>query len=236
MDCYRGCHVWRVYEYSESNDCLHCHSAPATCLWCGPEQCSVGADCLHSDAGHCHPDCCLLRQLDGSQAFYILALALFTAGSALCGLAWSLPILIFFRVVQAVGGACLFPLAVTMLYSEFPPQQRGLASGLLAIAALLGPAVGPTLGGYFVADINWHWIFFINVPVGLLGILFALLLLQERRAGAATRFDVPGFLLVAAGLSAVLYGLSAASSFGWGCAGSRRAVWRAALAWRLRAG
>ena len=66
----------------------------------------------------------------GTKRFYIIALTLFTAGSAMCGLAWSLPILIFFRVLQGVGGACLFPLAITMLYREFPPQQRGLAGGL----------------------------------------------------------------------------------------------------------
>ncbi len=152
----------------------------------------------------------------GTRQFYLLALALFTTGSALCGLAPSLPLLIVFRILQAVGGASLFPLATTMLYNEFPQRQRGLASGLLAIAALLGPALGPTLGGYFVAYVNWHWIFFINVPVGLFGMLLAVLLLRKGLTGVTTRFDVPGFLLAAAGLSAVLYGLSATESLGWG--------------------
>src|SRR5258708_2731107 len=76
----------------------------------------------------------------GSKRFYMLALALFTVSSALCGLAPSLPLLIVFRILQAIGGASLFPLATTMLYNEFPLSQRGLASGFLAIAALLGPA------------------------------------------------------------------------------------------------
>jgi DHA2 family multidrug resistance protein len=154
----------------------------------------------------------------GTKRFYIIALTLFTAGSALCGLAWSLPILIFFRVLQGVGGACLFPLAITMLYREFPPQQRGLAGGLFAIAALLAPAVGPTLGGYFITYMDWQWIFFVNVPIGIAGIILAIILLREVRTGTQTRFDIPGFLLAAVGLASVLYGLSDASTDGWGSA------------------
>src|SRR5712692_7508033 len=154
----------------------------------------------------------------GTKRFYIIALTIFTAGSALCGLAWSLPVLIFFRVLQGVGGACLFPLAITMLYREFPPQQRGLASGLFAIAALLAPAVGPTLGGYFVSYVDWRLIFFVNVPIGIAGLILAILLLREVREGTRTLFDVPGFVLAAVGLASVLYGLSDASTDGWGSA------------------
>jgi EmrB/QacA subfamily drug resistance transporter len=152
----------------------------------------------------------------GTKRFYILALAVFTAGSALCGLAWSLPVLIIFRVLQGVGGAALFPLAITLLYREFPPQQRGLASGLLGIAALLAPAVGPTLGGYFVTYVNWQLIFFVNVPIGIVGILLAVILLREVQAETRAQFDVPGFVLAATGLAAVLYALSDASTDGWG--------------------
>jgi DHA2 family multidrug resistance protein len=152
----------------------------------------------------------------GTKRFYILALAIFTAGSALCGLAWSLPVLIIFRVLQGVGGAALFPLAITLLYREFPPQQRGLASGLLGIAALLAPAVGPTLGGYFVTYVNWQLIFFVNVPIGIVGMLLAVMLLREVRAETRAHFDVPGFVLAATGLASVLYALSDASTDGWG--------------------
>jgi len=152
----------------------------------------------------------------GTKRFYILALAVFTAGSALCGLAWSLPVLIIFRVLQGVGGAALFPLAITLLYREFPPQQRGLASGLLGIAALLAPAIGPTLGGYFVTYVNWQLIFFVNVPIGIVGMLLAVILLREVQAETRAQFDVPGFVLAATGLAAVLYALSDASTDGWG--------------------
>ena len=152
----------------------------------------------------------------GTKRFYLVALALFTAGSALCGLAWSLPVLIVFRILQALGGAFLFPLAITQLYRAFPPEERGLAGGVFAIAALLAPAVGPTLGGYLITYASWPWIFEINIPVGLLGLLLGSMLLQEMQSTSRTPFDLPGFLLAASGLAAVLYALSDASTDGWG--------------------
>jgi DHA2 family multidrug resistance protein len=151
----------------------------------------------------------------GTKRFYVIALAFFTLGSALCGLAWNLPALIAFRVIQAVGGATLFPLAITLLFYEFPPQQRGLATGILSIAALMAPAIGPTFGGYIVTYADWPLIFYINVPVGIVAIVMALLLLRERRSEGRMRFDLPGFLLVAIGLAAVLFALSSATTSGW---------------------
>lgn len=151
----------------------------------------------------------------GPKRFYVISLIFFTAGSALCGLAWSLPTLIIFRVVQAIGGATLFPLAVSLLFYEFPPQQRGLATGVLSISGLMAPAIGPTLGGYIVTYAPWNLIFYINVPVGVVALIMALLLLRERPSESRTRFDLPGFILVATGLATVLYALSSASTFGW---------------------
>lgn len=151
----------------------------------------------------------------GMKRFYVLSLILFTLGSALCGFAWNLPALIVFRVIQAIGGATLFPLAISFLFSEFPPQQRGLAAGVLSISALMAPAVGPTLGGYLVTYASWPLIFFINVPVGIVAIVLALLLLRKRPAVGHSSFDLPGFLLAAFGLTAVLYALSNASIAGW---------------------
>ena len=90
----------------------------------------------------------------GLKRLYLLALALFTLGSALCGLSWSLPVLIFFRILQGVGGAPLLPLAFTLLFREFPPQERGAATGALGIPVLLAPALGPTIGGYIVTSIG----------------------------------------------------------------------------------
>jgi EmrB/QacA subfamily drug resistance transporter len=151
----------------------------------------------------------------GTKHFYAIALVLFTLGSALCGLAWNLPALIVFRVIQAIGGATLFPLAITLLFHEFPSHERGLATGILSISALLAPAVGPTLGGYLVTYADWRLIFFINVPVGIVATIMALLLLRERSSEGRARFDLPGFVLAATGLAAVLYALSNASTSGW---------------------
>jgi MFS family permease len=98
----------------------------------------------------------------GPKHFYVVSLALFTLGSALCGLAWKLPALIVFRVVQAIGGATLFPLAITLLFYEFPPNERGLVVGVLGVSALMAPAIDPTLSGYFVAFVVWRMIFYIK--------------------------------------------------------------------------
>ena len=152
----------------------------------------------------------------GTKRFYILSLTAFTIGSFLCGLSWSLPVLIFFRVLQGLGGAFLFPLSITLLYREFPPQERGLASGILGIPILLAPALGPTLGGYIVTFASWQLIFFVNVPIGIVGVLMAIFLMRDFRVDARTSFDLPGFALSAGGLAAVLYALSDASTDGWG--------------------
>jgi DHA2 family multidrug resistance protein len=151
----------------------------------------------------------------GNKRCYLLALTLFTLGSALCGLAWNLPSLIAFRLLQGVGAAFLAPLSLTLLYSEFPVEQRGLATGLFGIAALLAPAVGPTLGGYLVTYISWQFIFFVNIPVGLIAILVGGRLLRTERPATKISFDIPGFLLVASGLTSLLYAFSLVSNNGW---------------------
>ena len=151
----------------------------------------------------------------GTKRFYIISLSAFTLGSALCGLAWSLPVLIFFRILQGAGGAALFPLSITMLFREFPPQQRGIASGVFGIPALLAPALGPTLGGYLVTFIGWQAIFYINVPIGIVAVFLVSAFIRETRLEAGLRFDFLGFFLAALGLAMLLYGLSDASTDGW---------------------
>ena len=154
----------------------------------------------------------------GTKRFYIISLAAFTVGSVLCGLAWSLPALIFFRIVQGAGGAALFPLSITMLFREFPPQERGIASGVFGVPALLAPAIGPTLGGYLVTYTGWQAIFFINLPIGILAIVLVSIFIRETQVQINQRFDFLGFFFVALGLALVLYGLSDASTDGWGSA------------------
>src|SRR5436190_12840832 len=140
----------------------------------------------------------------GIKRFYIISLAAFTLGSALCGLAWSLPILITFRILQGLGGAALFPLSITLLFREFPPQERGTAMGLFGVPALLAPALGPTLGGYLVTFVGWQAIFYVNVPVGIIAIILSIFLLREYRPEGQTRFDPVGFIFVSLGLIALL--------------------------------
>jgi EmrB/QacA subfamily drug resistance transporter len=152
----------------------------------------------------------------GIKRFYMFSLAAFIAGSALCGIAWSLPVLIFFRVLQGLGGAALFPLSITLLFREFPPAERGMAMGFFGVPALLAPAVGPTLGGYLVTYAGWQLIFYINVPVGILALVLSGLLIREYRPATHPRFDFPGFFFVSLGLAMTLYALSSASTDGWG--------------------
>lgn len=151
----------------------------------------------------------------GLKRFYLIVLAFFTLGSALCGLAWSLPVLIFFRLMQGAGGACLLPLSITLLYREFPPEERGTALGVLGVPILLAPALGPTVGGYIVTYFGWQLIFFINVPIGILGLIFGFILLRNVPPEGNVRFDLAGFIFSSAGLGALLYGLSDVSTDGW---------------------
>lgn len=161
------------------------------------------------------PTAAYFSETFGIKRFYIFSLAAFTIGSALCGIAWSLPVLILFRIIQGAGGAALFPLSITLLFREFPPQERGAAMGFFGIPALLAPALGPTLGGYIVTYAGWQLIFYINVPVGILAIILAFILLRNSQPERNTRFDFPGFFLATVGLSTFLYALSDASTDGW---------------------
>src|SRR5450755_4992278 len=157
-----------------------------------------------------------LSQRLGQKRLYLLALAGFTIGSICCGFSFNLPMLIFFRIVQGAMGAFMSPLAITLLWTEFPPEERGTALGALGIPILLAPALGPTLGGYIVTFLGWRLIFFINVPIGIIGIILAIFLMRDFRPDVRMSFDLPGFLLSAGGLAAVLYSLSDASTDGWG--------------------
>ncbi len=154
----------------------------------------------------------------GLKRFYIIALTAFTIGSLLCGLAWSLPVLIFFRILQGFGGSFLLPMTITLLYREFPPQERGIATGFLGIPILLAPALGPSLGGYIVTYGSWQLIFFINVPIGIIAVILSFILLREFRQEGREHFDFGGFVFVAIGLASVLYALSDSSTDGWGSA------------------
>ncbi len=152
----------------------------------------------------------------GTKRFYLLILAAFTIGSVLCGLAWNLTALIAFRILQGIAGASMIPMSLTMLYTEFPPEERGIALGTLGIPIMLAPALGPTVGGYIVTFVTWQVLFYINVPVGIVGFLLGSIVLHDSQPQGSRYFDVPGFLCSSVGLASLLYAFSSAGTDGWG--------------------
>src|SRR5919202_2494758 len=137
----------------------------------------------------------------GTKRVFLAALVIFTVASALCGLAQSLEQLVWFRILQGVGGGMLTPVGLAMLYRTFPPEERVRASSILTVPTAFAPALGPVLGGFFVSEISWRWVFYVNVPIGVAGFLFGALFLHENRQAEAGRFDLPGFALAGAGFA-----------------------------------
>jgi EmrB/QacA subfamily drug resistance transporter len=151
----------------------------------------------------------------GTKRIFMIALLLFVLGSLLCGFARSIEVLIAFRVLQGVGGGLLTPVGIAMLMRAFPPAERAQAAALIAIPTVVAPASGPVLGGYLVEYQSWHWIFYINVPIGIAGLIAAALFLREEKQANPGRLDVPGFLLSASGLACVMYALAEAGPRGF---------------------
>ncbi|HEX3811372.1 MAG TPA: MDR family MFS transporter [Mycobacteriales bacterium] len=152
----------------------------------------------------------------GTKRILLIALAVFTGASALCGLAQNLTELVLFRIIQGAGGGLLTPVGMAMLYRTFPPAERMRASRILTVPTTLAPATGPILGGLLVDQLSWRWIFDVNVPIGIAAFAFGLIFLRESREPDPGRFDVPGFLLAAGGLGLSMYALSEGASHGWG--------------------
>jgi EmrB/QacA subfamily drug resistance transporter len=153
----------------------------------------------------------------GRRRVYVFGLATFTGASALCALAPSLGMLIGFRAVQGIGAGIVMPLGLTLLTSAFPPQRRGAAVGIWGGIAGLGVAAGPLIGGGVTQGLSWHWIFWVNVPVGLAAIAGASLYLKESR-GPRTRLDIPAMVLVSSGVGVCVWGLVQAPQVGWASA------------------
>src|SRR5271170_2224147 len=120
-----------------------------------------------------------LGRMFGQKRVYLACLILFVFGSALCGMARSLPVLVACRVVQGFGAGALQPTEQAILRQTFPPKEQGMAMALFGMAVMLGPAIGPTLGGYIVDHYSWPWIFYINLPVGALGLLMVTQFVHE---------------------------------------------------------
>src|SRR6266568_7582143 len=151
----------------------------------------------------------------GTKRIFLLALSLFTVSSALCGLASSYAMLILFRVLQGAAGGALTPVGTAMLYRTFPPSQRVQVSRILIFATILAPAIGPVLGGLLVTQLSWRWVFYVNVPIGIVACLFGLIFLYEHKEATPGCFDLLGFLLAGIGLALLMYALSEGPTSGW---------------------
>ena len=156
-----------------------------------------------------------LSERFGIKRMYLISLGLFVLGSILCSFAPSLPLLIAFRTLQGLGGGILGPLGISLLFGAFPDKERGVAFGLYGIPLVVAPASGPVLGGYFVQYLDWRFIFYINVPIGIAGIILGYFWLRETRRGTSARLDIPGVIFSTISFGALLYAIQRGSSEGW---------------------
>ena len=144
----------------------------------------------------------------GTKRLYMLALVLFILGSIACGLAWNIGSLITFRVLQGLGGGMLMPLGMTMMTRAAGPARIGRVMAVLGVPMLLGPIGGPILGGWLIEVASWHWIFFINLPIGIVAFIAAWRVLAKDSPTPSEKFDFLGMLLLSPGLALFLYGVS----------------------------
>jgi EmrB/QacA subfamily drug resistance transporter len=157
-----------------------------------------------------------LADLYGRRLLFVVGLAIFTLASLACGLATSASFLIGARVVQGVGSAIMNPATLGIITATFPPRQRGTAIGIWAGTSAMALAIGPLVGGILTEKAHWSWIFFINVPIGVIGIATAFWAISESKdTSRDQRLDLPGLLSSAIGLFALTYGLIEANNYGW---------------------
>jgi EmrB/QacA subfamily drug resistance transporter len=151
----------------------------------------------------------------GAKRVWMISVAMFVAGSVLCGAAWSTGSLIFFRILQGFGGGLIMPVGMSVLMQTAGPTKVGRVMSVIGVPMLLGPVLGPVIGGLILNSISWRWIFYVNVPVGALGLALAWKLLPGAAGRAdAGRLDWRGLLLLSPGLGAVVFGLSETETHG----------------------
>ena len=151
----------------------------------------------------------------GRRLIFVVGIVIFTLASLWCGLSGTAEMLIVARVVQGAGAALMNPATLSIISATFPPKQRGAAIGIWAGVSALALAIGPLVGGLLTEHLSWHWIFFINVPVGVVAIAASLMLITESKDETHVSLDLPGLGTSALGLFALTYGLIEANSYGW---------------------
>jgi EmrB/QacA subfamily drug resistance transporter len=150
----------------------------------------------------------------GAKPVWLVSLVLFVAGSALCGFATSIDELIVFRVLQGLGGGMILPVGQLMMADAAGPSRMGRVMSLVAVPAMLAPVLGPTLGGIIIENASWHWIFFVNIPIGFAAVIASVRILPRVAPAAVNRLDIRGLALMATGLPLVTYGLAEIGSTG----------------------
>ena len=146
-----------------------------------------------------------LSRLFGRKNYQIASIVLFTASSFLCGSAWSLPSLIFFRVLQGMAGGGLIPVSQSILLEAFPPAQHGVAMAIFGVGAMVGPILGPILGGWITDNWSWRWIFYINIPLGVLAVVMNAVVIQDPpwMTRMKMRINYLGLVFLAVGLGSL---------------------------------
>lgn len=143
-----------------------------------------------------------LSRLFGRRRYLVFSVTLFTMSSLLCGMAWNLKSLVFFRILQGVGGGALQPISQSILLETFPRKQHGMAMALFGVGIMFGPIIGPVLGGWITDNWSWHWIFFINIPIGVISVFMILLFIQDPNymQRVKMKIDYWGLALLSVGL------------------------------------
>jgi EmrB/QacA subfamily drug resistance transporter len=154
----------------------------------------------------------------GRRLLFVVGIVIFTGASLWCGLADSGEMLIAARIVQGAGAAMMNPATLSIIAATFPPRERGMAIGIWAGVSALALAIGPLVGGLLTEHLSWHWIFFINVPVGIVAIAASFLLIDESKDETHESLDIPGLATSALGLFALTYGLIEGNGYGWSSA------------------
>lgn len=178
-----------------------------------------------------------LSERFGYKKIYFLSLLVFTVGSLMCGNSSTIEELIFWRVIEGFGCGMLLPVGMAIVSDVFPPEQRGMALGFWSIASAASVSLGPTIGGYLVDYMNWNYIFYVNIPVGIFALIVTAIVQKEHVKGNKVPFDIPGFITSAIFLPVFMYGLSevnsSTNSLGWGSPVVLGSMWIAVVTFIL---
>ena len=150
----------------------------------------------------------------GTRRVWLVSVVLFTCGSLLCGLSWSLPTLIVARVIQGLGGGMILPTGQTILAREAGPHRLGRVMTVVGVPQFLAPLLGPVAGGLVLSTVSWRWIFFINLPIGVIALIRARRILEPGDFGASRRVDFLGMLLLSPGFALIIYGIAEFGNLG----------------------